>query len=453
MEFKYSRIFLLGFGFFGISIIWALYNAYIPIFLQDTFRMNRTVTGFIMTIDNLFAVLLLPFLGALSDMTRTKLGRRKPYILLGAPSAALMFALIPIAREHGNLALFMGTIILMNFFMALFRSPVIAFMPDITPSEKRSQANGIINFMGGLGALLAYFGGKVLYEMNYAYPFYFGAAIMLLANLLVVLFVPEPEEYRVPGEGISLRKLLSETSHKSFGELKENLKDVFASHEKSLLAILLAIFFWFVAFNSLETFFTSYVKYHLYGIPVGAPETELTRKIESTGAFMLGVFSLSFMLFAIPAGFIGARLGRKKTITLGLLLVIVIMLGAFFIGETSKPSSPSLSDSVIMTFMGLFFLGGIGWAMVNVNSLPMVVDMTTEEKLGGYTGLYYFFSQAANLLAPPLAGAFLDVIGYKTLLPFAMVFFVLALITVQFVRRGDVVKSTGDTYDYIPDMD
>ncbi|EEB74391.1 SLC45 family MFS transporter [Thermococcus sp. AM4] len=453
MQFKYSRIFLLGFGFFGISIIWALYNAYIPIFLQDTFGMSRTVTGFIMTIDNLFAVLLLPFLGALSDMTRTKLGRRKPYILLGAPSAALMFALIPIAREHGNLALFMGTIILMNFFMALFRSPVVAFMPDITPSEKRSQANGIINFMGGLGALLAYFGGKVLYEMNYAYPFYFGAAIMLLANLLVVLFVPEPEEYRVPGKGINLRKLLSETSRKSFGELKENLRDVFASHEKSLLAILLAIFFWFVAFNSLETFFTSYVKYHLYGVPVGAPETELTRKIESTGAFMLGVFSLSFMLFAIPAGFIGARLGRKKTITLGLLMVVIIMLGAFFIGETSRPSSPSLSDPVIMTFMGLFFLGGIGWAMVNVNSLPMVVDMTTEEKLGGYTGLYYFFSQAANLLAPPLAGAFLDLIGYETLLPFAMAFFVLALATVQFVRRGDVVRSAGDALDYVPDMD
>ncbi len=453
MEFKYSRIFILGFGFFGISIIWALYNAYIPIFLQDTFHMSKTVTGFIMTIDNLFAVLLLPFLGALSDMTRTRLGRRKPYILLGAPSAALMFALIPIAREHGSLALFMGTIIFMNFFMALFRSPVIAFMPDITPSEKRSQANGIINFMGGLGALLAYFGGKVLYDMNYAYPFYFGAAIMLLANLLVVLFVPEPEEFRVSGGKVSLRKLLAETSHKSFGELKENLKDVFVSHERSLLAILLAIFFWFVAFNSLETFFTSYVKYHLYGIPVGAPETELTRRIESTGAFMLGVFSLSFMLFAIPAGFIGARLGRRRTITLGLMVIVAIMLGAFFVGQSSKPSSPSLSDPVIMTFMGLFFLGGIGWAMVNVNSLPMVVDMTTEEKLGGYTGLYYFFSQAANLLAPPLAGAFLDVIGYKTLLPFAMAFFVLALITVQFVRRGDIVRSKGDALDYVPDMD
>lgn len=440
MEFKYSRIFLLGFGFFGVSIIWSLYNAYIPIFLQDTFKMSRTVTGFVMTIDNLFAVLLLPFLGALSDKTRTRFGRRKPYILLGAPSAALMFALIPVARAYENLALFMGTIILMNFFMALFRSPVIAFMPDITPSEKRSQANGVINFMGGVGALLAYFGGKVLYDMNYAYPFFAGAAIMLLANLLVVLFVPEPEEYRVPGEKISLRKLLSETSRKSFGELKENLKDVFASHEKSLLFILLSIFLWFVAFNSVETFFTSYAKYHL--------SIE-----ESTGAFMMGVVSLSFMLFAIPAGLLGGRIGRKKTITAGLILVSAAMLIAYFLGETSKPESSALTDPVVLKFMVLFFFGGIGWAMVNVNSLPMVVDMTTEEKLGGYTGLYYFFSQAANLVAPPLAGAFLDVIGYKTLLPFAVVFFLLAAITMQFVRRGDIVRYKGDALDYVPDMD
>jgi len=440
VEFRYSRIFILGFGFFGISIIWALYNAYIPIFLQDTFHMSKTVTGFIMTIDNLFAVLLLPFLGALSDMTRTRIGRRKPYILLGAPSAAIMFALIPIARRYESLALFMGTIVFMNFFMALFRSPVVAFMPDITPSEKRSQANGIINFMGGLGALLAYFGGKVLYDMNYAYPFYFGAAVMLLANLLVVLVVPEPEEYRVPGKKISLRKLLSETSHKSFGELKENLKDVFASHERSLLAVLLAILLWFIAFNSLETFFTSYAKYHL-GIE------------ESTGAFMLGVFSLSFMLFAIPAGFIGARLGRRRTITLGLAMIVVILVAAYLVGEGSKPTSSSLTDPVVMTFMGLFFVGGMGWAMVNVNSLPMVVDMTTEEKLGGYTGLYYFFSQAANLVAPPLAGAFLDVIGYRTLLPFATVFFILAAIAMQFVRRGDVVKDKGSALEYVPDMD
>ena len=129
-KFSYRRIFLLGFGFFGISIIWALYNAYVPIFLQEDFGLNKTITGGIMTIDNIFAIVLLPYLGALSDMTRTRWGRRKPYIMMGAPLGALMFALIPVARSHESLALMMGTIIFMNFFMALFRSPVIAFMPD-----------------------------------------------------------------------------------------------------------------------------------------------------------------------------------------------------------------------------------------------------------------------------------------------------------------------------------
>ncbi|MDK2869592.1 MAG: hypothetical protein PWP39_827 [Pyrococcus sp.] len=439
-KFRYSMIFLLGFGFFGISIIWSLYNAYIPIFLQETFKMNRTITGFIMTIDNLFAVILLPFLGALSDMTRTRIGRRKPYILLGAPSAAIMFALIPVARRYENLALFMGTIIFMNFFMALFRSPVIAFMPDITPSEKRSQANGIINFMGGLGALLAYFGGKFLYDINYALPFYAGAIVMLLANLLVVIVVPEPEEYCIGGQKLEIRKILSETAHKSFGELKENLKDVFLSRERSLLAILLAIFFWFIAFNSLETFFTSYAKYHL-GIS------------ESTGAFIMGVVSLSFMIFAIPAGFLGGRIGRRKTITAGLILIVVVLILAHILGQTTKPASDSLTDPVILKFMVLFFFAGIGWAMVNVNSLPMVVDMTVREKVGGYTGLYYFFSQAANLVAPPLSGALIDLTNYSILIPFAIAFFIMAAITMQFVKKGDIKGGSGDMYDYIPDVD
>lgn len=319
-EFNYKRIFLLGFGFFGISIIWALYNAYVLIFLQEDFGLNKTITGGIMTIDNIFAIVLLPYLGALSDMTRTRWGRRKPYIMIGAPLGALMFALIPLARAHETLSLMMGTIIFMNFFMALFRSPVIAFMPDITPSEKRSQANGIINFMGGLGALFAYFGGKVLYDINYALPFYVGAAIMLLANLFVVLFVPEPEKYRKPMEKkVKLAELLRQTSRVSFGELKENLRDVFASRERSLLFMLLAIFLWFVAFNSLETFFTSYAKFEL-GIK------------ESTGAFLLGIFAIGYMIFSIPGGLIGGRIGRKKTITIGLLMIIGVMVITLYLG-------------------------------------------------------------------------------------------------------------------------
>ncbi|WP_457752624.1 SLC45 family MFS transporter [Thermococcus sp.] len=439
-KFSYKRIFILGFGFFGISIIWALYNAYVPVFLKD-FALSSFIIGIVMVIDNVFAIVMLPYLGALSDKTRTRLGRRMPYILIGAPSAAIFFALIPVARAHKNLALMMGTIILMNFFMAVFRSPVIALMPDITPSRFRSQANGIINFMGGLGALFAYFGGKALYDINYALPFYVGAAMMLIANLLVVIFIKEPEEYRKPSkEKVKLWELLKKTSHESFGELKENLKDVFASQEKSLLFILLAIFLWFIAFNSLETFFTSYAKFEL-GIK------------ESTGAFLLGLFALGFMVFSIPAGFIGGRIGRKKTITLGLFVIIAVMLIALYLG-TQAASGKIEVNFVVKAFAGLFLLGGFGWGMVNVNSLPMVVDMTTEEKVGGYTGLYYFFSMAANIFAPPLSGIAIDHFGYQSLLIFATIFFVLALIAVQFVRRGDIVgQKPQDIYELIPDMD
>ncbi|GAB6102525.1 SLC45 family MFS transporter [Thermococcus atlanticus] len=434
-EFNYKRIFLLGFGFFGISIIWALYNAYVPIFLQEDFGLNKAITGGIMTIDNIFAIVLLPYLGALSDMTRTRWGRRKPYIMIGAPLGALMFALIPVARAHETLALMMGTIIFMNFFMALFRSPVIAFMPDITPSEKRSQANGIINFMGGLGALFAYFGGKILYDINYALPFYVGAAIMLLANIFVVLFVPEPERYKKPAEKrVKLRQLLKQTSRVSFGELKENLQDVFASRERSLLFMLLAIFLWFVAFNSLETFFTSYAKFQL-GIR------------ESTGAFLLGIFALGYMVFSIPGGLIGGRIGRKKTISMGLVTIIGVMMITLYLGLQAASGRIAV-NTVVKIFSGLFLIGGFGWGMVNVNSLPMVVDMTTEEKLGGYTGLYYFFSQAASIFAPPVVGAAIDVTGYQSLLVFSALFFVLALISLQFVRRGDIIRHSRD----VPDM-
>lgn len=434
---NYGKIFLLGFGFFGISIIWALYNAYVPIFLKD-FALSSFIIGIVMVIDNIFAIVMLPYIGALSDKTRTKWGRRMPYIMIGAPSAALFFALIPIARRYQVLALMMGTIIFMNFFMALFRSPVIALMPDITPSRFRSQANGIINFMGGLGALFAYFGGKVLYDINYALPFYVGAALMLIANILVVLFIKEPEEYRVKEKTKKIS--FKETFNQSFGELKENLRDVFASQEKSLFFMLLAIFLWFIAFNSVETFFTSYAKFEL-GIK------------ESTGAFMLGIFALGFMVFSIPAGFIGGKFGRKRTMSLGLIIVTAVMIIALYLGLQATSSKIS-TDFVVKAFSGLFLLGGFGWGLINVNSLPMVVDMTTEEKVGGYTGLYYFFSMAANIFAPPLSGIAIDYFGYSSLLVFATIFFVLALIAVQFVKRGDiVVQKPQDIYELIPDMD
>lgn len=408
-RFNWPRTFLLGFGFLGVSVIWALYNAYMPIFLQEDFHLSATATGWVMTIDNILAIVLLPFLGALSDRTRTRLGRRRPYILVGSIVAAALFLLIPAARSSGLLWAMMVTVSLLNLSMALFRSPVIALMPDITPPRFRSEANGIINFMGGVGSLLAFFGGGPLYDTRQGLPFLVGGLVMLGACLLVVLFIREPAVAEAAGAA-NARPLSLAASAK---ELAGNLKDVFTG-EKSLLFILLAIFCWFVGYNAVETFFTSYAKFHL----------GLAEKISTQ---ILGYFSAVFMITAIASGFLGGRYGRRNIIRVGLLVVMAVMLSALFI-RSRWPLTAA------------FLIGGFGWGLVNVNSLPMVVDMTTLEKVGGYTGLYYFFSQAANIVAPPLAGIFIDWLGYAALMYFAAVMFVAAVIIVSFVRRGDVVR-------------
>ncbi len=397
-----GRTFLLGFGFLGVSVIWSMYNAYVPIFLKDNFRLSSTLIGLVMTIDNVLAILLLPYLGALSDRTRTRLGRRRPYILVGSVLALVFFLLVPAANALQRLGLMMLVIVALNLSMALFRSPVIALMPDITPSRFRSQANGIINFMGGLGALLVYFGGKPLYDRRLSLPFIVGGLVMFAGSLLVVLLIREPPVEQAEGERFSLAG--------SFRALLANLRDVFAG-EKSLLGILLAILCWFVGFNAVETFFTSYAKYYL-GMK------------ESTGALILGFFSVTFMAASLGAGFLAAKLGRRRTIRLGLVAVCATM-------------ALSLWLKSFLPLAALFALGGMGWSLVNVNSLPMVVDMTTLEKVGGYTGLYYFFSQAANIIAPPAAGALIDAFGYASLMGFASLMFVAAFFIMGLVRRGE----------------
>jgi len=408
--FSVSKIFLLGFGFFGVSVIWSLYNAYVPIFLKSTFGLRSSVIGSIMTIDNIFAILLLPFLGALSDRTRTRLGRRRPYILVGSTMALIFFVIIPYFNTVQILGLMMLTIILMNLSMALFRSPVVALMPDITPSKFRSQANGIINFMGGLGALLVFFGGKPLYDRRVSLPFLVGGLVMFSASMLVVIFVKE----KLPdsGKDSSTEKVSFKASAR---ELLGNLKDVFVG-EKSLFFILLAILFWFIGFSSIETFFTSYAKYHL-GMK------------ESTGALILGFFSVTFMVTSIASGFLGSRIGRNRTIRVGLAILVVIMLVSLFFRQ-------------FLPLALVFVVGGFGWALINVNSLPMVVDMTTLAKVGGYTGLYYFFSQAANIIAPPLAGVLIDAFGYASLMIFSSVMFFLAFFIMSFVKRGEVQQES-----------
>ena len=403
LKFSVKKTLIVGFGFLGISLIWSAYNAYVPIFLKETFHIQSKFIGMIMSIDNVFQIVLLPYLGALSDRTHTRFGRRKPYILVGTPLAAIFFVLIPVANAAQSLSLMMGAVILMNFSMAIFRSPAIALMPDVTPSKFRSQANGLINLMGGLGALLAYFGSEPLYNTNPSYPFFAGAGVLMMASAVVIFFVREPKSIKVESadEGDTLS---------SVDELKQNLREIFKS-EKSLLLILLAVFFWFIGFNAIETFFTSYAKYHL-GIA------------ESAGARIIGIFSLTYMITAVPAGMIGGRLGRKTTITFGLGLLITMMLLVLFVNQTALVSL-------------LFAFSGFGWALINVNSFPMVVDMTDDNQVGGFTGLYYFFAQAGSIIAPVFAGWIIDIMGYGSLMGICASFFIVALAAISGVKRGE----------------
>jgi len=240
MKFSYPKTFLLGFGFFGVSVIWGTYNAFVPLILANKFNLAPAWIGFFMTLDNIAALLIQPSVGAWSDRLRSPLGRRLPFILIGAPIGALVFGLIPMVSV---LPLFVACTTTLLISMAFWRTPVIALMPDITPSKYRSQANGIINFMGGVGSIISFLGGATLYEMNKAYPFWLGSALVIIASLMVLIFIREPKEYQ--------------TAEKQPGLLK-SLNEVINDPDKSAIRMLGAIFFWFVAYNAIEAFFTLY---------------------------------------------------------------------------------------------------------------------------------------------------------------------------------------------------
>ncbi len=424
MKFNYGKIFLLGFGFFGVSVIWGVYNAFVPIFLANKFHLTPAFIGFFMTLDNIAALFIQPPVGAWSDRLRTPIGRRLPFILVGAPITALAFGFIPLASV---LPLFVACTSTLLLSAALWRTPVVALMPDITPSEKRSQANGIINFMGGIGTIIALQTGGMLYKLSPAFPFWLGSALVVVAALIVFLFIKEPKDY-----------LESDQPQPS---MIESLQEVLNDEEKSGARILFAIFFWFIGYSAVETFFTLYAQEHL-GLDAG------------DGATLLSVFPLFFVLFAIPSGVIAARMGRRVAILFGLSLASVI-LALFYVLPASTlltPISPlplvgiPLTDGGprMLTVAGvLLMFGGIGWAFVNINSLPMVVELTTAARLGTFTGLYYLFSTLSAIVGPNVNGWAIQLTGnnYNVIMLVAPFFMLTAFVLMLGVRRGEATTS------------
>jgi maltose/moltooligosaccharide transporter len=393
MKLNWKNTFIIGLGFFGISLVWPIYNSYMPL-LYDKFITSKALVGSIMTIDNWLALTLTPFIGVLSDRTRTRYGRRIPYLLAGAPIAALFLALIPLGWGLSLWALVSFTI-LMNLAMASFRSPIIALMPDVTPPPLRSQANGIINFMGGLGYIAATGGGALLYRLYPGYPFFASAALLVAVALAFFLWIREPAE------------ATEQTERYKFGMIRD----------KSALWMLLAIFFWFVAYNSVETWLTTYGKEYL-----GQEAASVAGLLLFSGG--------AFLLMAIPAGFVagGVRkwrgLGRKRTIMVG--VVGMALAYGLMIGLTDlRKAIPFL------------LLAGFSWAWVNINSYPMIAQMAPAGQIGTYTGLYYLFSNGANIAGPPLFGLVFDQLGYQYFFPLAVLFMGLAFICMLMVRTGE----------------
>ncbi|MBI5053182.1 MAG: SLC45 family MFS transporter [Chloroflexi bacterium] len=422
MKLNYGKTFLLGFGFFGVSVIWAVYNAFVPIFLEKKFGLPPEWIGFFMTLDNIAALLIQPPVGAWSDNLRSRIGRRMPFILIGAPIAAVAFGVIPLANVLPLFVAGTGTLMLS---MAMWRTPVVALMPDITPSHYRSQANGIINFMGGIGAIIAFLVGANLYDRNPAFPFWMGSVLVIIAAVMVFIFIKEPHTYEEKEKEPSMLT---------------SLREVIADPDKSGLRILLAIFFWFLGYAAIEAFFSLYAVKHL-GLK------------DSDGARLLTGLSLVFVIFALPSGYIGAKIGRRTTIIGGIVVMSAVMVTMFFLPPAALISplaklpvvgiqlNPDSKDTYLVVIGVLLMVAGMGWALININSLPMVVDMTVPARIGTFTGLYYLFSTFSAIVGPNVNGWIISLTGrnYNAVMIVAPIFMALALVMMIGVKRGEAV--------------
>ncbi|MBL8049765.1 MAG: MFS transporter [Anaerolineales bacterium] len=420
---NYGKTFLLGFGFFGVSVVWGVYNAFVPIFLSEKFGLSAALVGFFMTLDNIAALFIQPPVGAWSDRLRSPLGRRIPFILIGAPITAVAFGLVPIAAI---LPLFVACTSTLLLSAALWRTPLVALMPDITPSEFRSQANGIVNFMGGIGVIVALQAGGALYKMSPSFPFWLGSALVLVSALIVYLFIEEPKEY---GDSEKQPSML------------ESLKEIYNDPDKSGLRILLAIFFWFIGYSAVETFFTLYAKNHL-GLN------------EGDGATLLSVLPLFFVLAAMPSGFLAGKIGRRLTISIGLIILSVMFLLLFItpaealltgIAPLPLVGIPLVEGGArMLTLAGvMLILCGIAWAFININSLPMVVDLTGLARVGTFTGLYYLFSTLSAIVGPNVNGWAIQLTGnnYNMIMIIAPVFLLIAFWLMMGVKKGEANSS------------
>lgn len=409
LKLNYKRTFFIGLAFLSISAFWQLYDTIIPLILKNNFFIRDSLIGVIMALDNILALFLLPFFGMLSDRTKSPLGKRTPYILIGTLVSVIFMMIIPNAAYNGNFTLFFVSLGIVLLAMSFYRSPTVALMPDLTQKPLRSKANSVINLMGALGGVLTLIYISVLTPSN-ENPNYFIVFLAVALTMIIsvtVLLVTIRENKLIKEIEVSENELLEEDYEKpaSNDELGKDVK-------KSLYLILASIFLWFMAYNAVTTAFSRYANV-VWGMQGGSFANALL------------VATIAAVLSFIPVGFISTKYGRKKIIMIGIVLMGSSFALAFFFVEFS----PIINI--------IFALTGIGWASINVNSYPMVVEMSKTTDIGKYTGLYYTFSMSAQILTPILSGILIDNLSYRILFPYAVVFSLLSLLTMSKVKHGD----------------
>ena len=423
MKLNTKRTVLVGFAFLSICAFWQMYDNLVPKILTETFGIGESISGIIMASDNVLALFLLPLFGGLSDKCNSSLGRRRPFILFGTLAAVALMMTLPLltdsfhaAPETWKLICFIIALGLLLIAMGTYRSPAVALMPDVTPKPLRSKANAIINLMGALGGIIYLIITTFLYKttsdvyVSYMPLFAIVGGIMLVALAIVMFCVNEP-------------KLVAEQKKYEDEHPEDNLVQVTESGEalpadvrKSLGFLLASIALWFIGYNGVTTWFSVYAA-ESWNMTLGQANTCLT--IATAGAIVT----------YIPSGNVASRVGRRKTIRFGALLLAGSFFAAFLYTMVSNAFSPLLYV--------LFILVGVAWAFINVNSLPMVVEMCKGSEVGKFTGLYYTFSMTAQIMTPIVAGWLLENVDYKALFPYAAIFVFGSFITMGFVKHGD----------------
>ena len=415
---NYKRTFIIGFAFFGILLLWQVYDTWCPTFLTELFKNSfgiddekqvQYLVGIMMAIDNLAALILLPIFGRISDKTHTRIGKRMPFILVGTFVCCVAFPFIPVLFHFNKVFGVIAMMAVVVFFAMMYRNPAVALMPDMTPKPLRSKANGIINIMGYLGGAFATVVGFVFVLSDYlgtslnkdgtpkdhtwAYkniwavegPFLVASILMLVSAIVLFVLVKENKIADEMKDEMARGDAVSATT-----DVVDDDKPMSRSNKIMLWLILGAEFFWFMADNGISTFLNNYVIYGTHSSSVGTGILTIVGGVGSVIGFAIG-------------GIIAGKIGRKWTLLGGLGLTFVGYL--VWIILTFAVGLPT--GSLPIWLFVIWFIKGFGMSLVHVNSFPMVVELCNSKKIGAFTGYYYASSMAAQTITPIALGSLL----------------------------------------------